>query len=41
MAVARLALTLFLVTQICDGIFTLAAVENFGLAGLNVFHTWQ
>ena len=43
MAVARLALLLFLAAQICDGIFTLVAVENQGLAaeGNVLLATWM
>lgn len=43
MAVARLVLLLFLVAQICDGIFTLVAVQSSGLEaeGNVLLSTWM
>jgi hypothetical protein len=43
MTVARLALMLFLVTQICDGIFTLVAVQSSGIIaeGNVLLATWM
>ena len=43
MAVARLVLMLFLVAQICDGIFTLVAVQTSGIVaeGNVLLATWM